>query len=97
MGPGRFGISGTVRRGRGNVVGSATSTIASGRSRAGRDEDGGGSVCHVFELLVENLGKVVGESCWVGVTKTEEVLLKAFVVAVEDFKWRGQFEETMRD
>jgi len=45
-------------------------------------------------LLVEDLCEVVGEG-GIGTAKTEKVLFEAFIVAVEDCKWRSQFEEVM--
>jgi len=45
-------------------------------------------------LILKDLGKVIGEG-WTGAAKTEQVLLKAFVVTVEDCKWGSQCEEAM--
>jgi len=49
VGPGHFGVSGTVRRRRGNDVGSAACTFINWRRGARGDEDGRVSVGHVFD------------------------------------------------
>ena len=98
MGPGCLRVSGTVRRGRGDNIGSAARGFLVGRSRAGRDEDSRTSVRHIVgesvELVGEDLFEVVVEGR-TSAAKTEQILLKAVVVAVEDCKWGSQCEEVM--
>jgi len=98
MRPSGFRVSGAVRRGRGDYVGSATGASIHGRSGTRRDEDGGGGVGHVIDCGA-NLYKVVE---WLsgGVVvisaNAEDVLLKAFVEVVEDGIGGSQFEERWR-
>jgi len=95
VGPSCFGISRTVgRRGHDNV-GGAVGTIVGGRSRAGRDEDSGSGVGHIFDCGA-NLYEVIewlSDGIVVVSANAEEVLLEAFVKGVEDGVGRGQFEE----
>jgi len=65
MRPGCLGISGTVRRRGHDDVGGAACRSLIGRRGAGRNEDGGVGVCHIFgenvELVGEDLFEVVVE------------------------------------
>lgn len=40
--------------------------------------------------------EVVNDLLGIGAVKTEEILVKAFIVVVEDFEWRGQFGRQVR-
>jgi len=102
MGPGRFGISGTIRRRRGNDVGSAACMIVGGRWRARGDKDGGVGVGHIFDEIVELVGEnlfevVVKGGARAGAANTEQILLKVVVVFIEDGKWGSQCEESRGD
>jgi len=97
MRPSRFGVSGAVWRRRCDDIGSVADAVVSGRGRAGRDEDGRGSVGHIFDCRA-NLNQVV-ERLSGGVVvvsvNAEEVLLEAFVESVEDGVGGSQSERTM--
>jgi len=96
MGPSCFGTGRTVRRGRGNHVGSVAGRFLIRRWRAGRNKDGGVGVSHVVELVLKDLSEVVGKG-WTVAAKAKQVLLETLVEAVEDCVGGSQCEERWED
>jgi len=98
MRPSGLGIRGTVRRRRGDNVGSAAGTIVDRRGRARGDEDGGVGIRHIFGEGVKLVGEDLLEVSVEGrasTAETKQILFETVVVAVEDCEWRSQCEGAM--